>query len=251
MKKGFIQIPILIWILASLVAVSAVGTGVVLYKQNKLPFISNSKASINSAVESANQKEEELQKAKEEIERLKSEEAEKIKSEQEAKELAEEKQKQAELEKESPEPIKPVVKTDPIKPAVQAPIPVVIPIQTPTPIQPVQQNIIDPDTQAQLDAIKAEQARQAKCIEATNILEQVKTICGMTSGGIDGCIKSRQDAIAPISERIVDLTNNPSHIRSGQGVEYYTNMLNDNHEQLNQLYPLKSQYELAKSACGQ
>ncbi len=85
-QKGFIQIPILIWVVASLLAVSAVGTGVVLYKQNKLPFISNNKAGVNSAIEDINQP-------------VESEEAEKLRAEREAQELAEEQQKQEDIAK--------------------------------------------------------------------------------------------------------------------------------------------------------
>lgn len=41
-QKGIIQIPLLIWVIVSLITVSAVGTGVVLYKQGKLvPLIAS------------------------------------------------------------------------------------------------------------------------------------------------------------------------------------------------------------------
>jgi hypothetical protein len=53
-QKGFIQIPLLIWIVASLVTVSAVGTGVILYKQGKLKLTANVSNVFRSKIETPN-----------------------------------------------------------------------------------------------------------------------------------------------------------------------------------------------------
>ncbi|XOB46406.1 MAG: hypothetical protein ACKKMV_03070 [Candidatus Nealsonbacteria bacterium] len=128
-QKGFIQIPLLIAIIVSVVAVSAVTTGVVLYKQGKLTPLIASVSQVfqetkelepeikseepkteqeQSLLEETNQEENsqtaqeleqaklEAEKAKQEAERAKAE-TERLKAEQEAQRIAEEQQRQEEL----------------------------------------------------------------------------------------------------------------------------------------------------------
>lgn len=121
-QKGFIQIPLLIAIIVSIVVISTVTTGVVLYKQGKLTPLIASVSQVFKGTEDAkpeikpeepqpkeeqslseqisqeenSQTEQELEQARLEVEKAKAE-AERLKAEQEAQKLAEERQRQEEL----------------------------------------------------------------------------------------------------------------------------------------------------------
>ncbi len=97
-QRGFIQVPLLIVIIVSIVAVSTVITGVVLYKQGKLtPFIDNISQLFKETeeVKKNSQEEQKLERARLEAERA---EAERLKAEQEAQRIAELERRIKELE---------------------------------------------------------------------------------------------------------------------------------------------------------
>ena len=98
-QKGFIQIPLLIAIIVSVIAVSIATTGVVLYKQGRLTsFVDNISLLFEKTedVEEISQQEQELERARLEAEK---DEDERLKAEQEAQRIAELEQKIEKLEK--------------------------------------------------------------------------------------------------------------------------------------------------------
>lgn len=254
MKKGFIQIPILIWIIASLVAISAVGTGVVLYRQNKPT------ANVSESI-----KPEEL-----------SEQPQIEQKPEESSSLA------IEPAIESPEPTK--------KPIIQTPAPTPIIISTPQPTQqlinqPVQ-NTIDPAVQAQIDALKAEQerqqteletdrARQVKCAEADAMGKQLQSLCGAlmipTLDKVDACLTSMQEGLINVQNELNEMNDEDTPGTIGYEVkmkscggnqELYLEWLEneskirlsiivDKQERIPKIIFLKPQYEVLRTACGQ
>lgn len=90
--------------------------------------------------------------------------------------------------------------------------------------------------------LKAEQARQAKCLEAEDLKKQVQALCyDYTFVSVDECIEKRQ--------KDIDLLIN--HITTGEGVDSYITRIQGEVSKLNQLITLKPQYESAKAECGE
>ena len=105
-QKGFIQIPLLVAIIASLITISVITTGVVLYKQGKLtPLVDNISQLFKGTedIEEISRQEQELEQARLETEKA---EAERLKTRQEAQRIAELEQRIKELEDNPPTIIK-------------------------------------------------------------------------------------------------------------------------------------------------
>ncbi len=233
-QKGFIQIPLLVIVIASIV-IASVGTGVILYKQEKLKLTADVSETL---------KQKEIQSAAEVSESINQEQI--ISSTTEP------------IIEESAQEIAPVISAGEIAPMVEE----VPAITSPTTTQSIPQIEVIQQQINQISEeqtrISAEQARQASCIELANLKEQIQKLChSYYFVELDRCIEIRQKDVADLSQYVLDFDNPESdayklwETAGGRDKAYYQAEVADQQSKVDQMISLKPQYESAKAECEQ